>query len=78
MFIVTLEDATNGRSGIKEQYCRKGIRLFCKKYSLDYNDFRLNGISSVRLQLIGDSMGLKAVAVARDRIKNEEKNSGRG
>lgn len=63
---VTLQDATDAVSG-KPQYCRKGIRLFCKKYSLDYTDFRQNGIDSSVLEDIGDSMGLKAVEVARGR-----------
>ncbi len=64
--LVTLQDATNGYRG-KPQYCRKGIRIFCKKYNLDYDDFRKNGIDSQILININDSMGLKAVEVARGR-----------
>lgn len=64
--IVTLADATASAPG-KPQYCRKGIRLFCKKYGLDYNDFRVNGIEAQMLIDIGDSMGLAVVEVARGR-----------
>lgn len=67
--IVTLEDATAIIQGSKGAFCRKGIRIFCKKYGLDYADFRQNGIDAQILIDIGDSMGLKAVEVARGRIK---------
>ena len=64
--LVYIEDADQSMSG-KPKYCRKGIRLFCKKYGLDYLDFRLNGMDSKILEDIGDSMGLKAIEVARGR-----------
>lgn len=42
-------------------YCTKGVRLFCKKYNIDYNDFRKNGIDSSVLIETKDSMALKVV-----------------
>ena len=66
MTLVTITDATLAAEG-KPRYCRKGIRLFCKKYNIDYNDFRINGIDSQVLLDINDSMGLKAVEVANGR-----------
>lgn len=67
--IVTLDDVTAAVPGSKPVFCRKGIRVFCEKYGLDYADFRNNGIDAQILINIGDSMGLKAVEVARGRIK---------
>lgn len=64
--IVTMADATASMPN-KPKYCHKGIRLFFKKYGLDYNDFRKNGIDAEILIEIGDSMALKAVEVARGR-----------
>lgn len=64
--LITLQDATEAIPG-KSKYCRKGIRLFFEKYKLDYNDFRMNGIDAKILIGLGDSMGLKAVEVARGR-----------
>ena len=66
--IVTMDDVTANVSG-KGAFCRKGIRLFCEKYDLDYNDFRHNGIDAQILIDLNDSMGLQAVEVARGRIK---------
>ncbi len=67
--IVTLEHAKTALPGSKPAYCAKGIRLFCKKYGIDYIDFRENGIDSEILLALNDSMANKVVEVARGQIK---------
>ena len=64
--LVTLNDAIATFSN-KPKYCRKGIRAFCDKYGLDYQNFRNNGIDSQILIDLNDSMGLQVVEVARGR-----------
>ena len=53
--IITLQDARGFF------YCTKGIRLFFKKYNLDYHDFRLNGIEEQTLINTNDSMAIAIV-----------------
>jgi hypothetical protein len=45
--------------------CSGGARAFFKRYGLDWNAFLTDGISSSKLEEIGDPMGMKAVAAAR-------------
>lgn len=59
--IITLQDC---RAVL---YCTKGVRLFCKKYEIDYTDFLHNGIDSEELLKLNDSMANKVVEVARGR-----------
>lgn len=68
MIKATLDDARNSVPG-KRKYCTKGIRLFCQKYGIDYQDFRLNGVDIEILIATGDSMALAVVEVARGRWK---------
>lgn len=67
MIIVTLADARAIVPGAKQQFCSKGIRLFFKKYGLDYQEFCRSGINAEVLIATGDSMALQAVEVARGR-----------
>ena len=46
-------------------YCSKGIRVFCKKYKLDYIDFLKNGIEADKLLELNDSMANKIVEIKR-------------
>lgn len=48
------------------QYCRQGIRLFCKKYGLDYADFRSGKMNILSLEGTGDAMALKIVDYVRN------------
>jgi hypothetical protein len=66
--LVTLADAT-ASTNTKEKFCKKGIRFFCKKYNLDYNDFRSNGIEEEVLLALNDTMANKVVEVAHGRRK---------
>jgi len=59
--IITLRDCTDLK------YCRKGIRLFFKKYNLDYSEFVANGIEAEELLALNDSMANKVVENARGR-----------
>jgi len=52
-------------------YCRSGVRLFCKKYNLDYNDLRTTGIPSDVLEALGDSMADRVIEAARERVRQE-------
>ena len=57
--IITITDCRQAH------YCTKGIRLFCKKYSLDYEDFLKNGIEAEKLEALNDSMANKVLEVKR-------------
>jgi len=46
--------------------CNRGLRLWCKNAGVDYNDFRLNGISEDRLRALNDA---NAIELLR-KIKN--------
>lgn len=67
MIIVTLQDARSIIPGSKQQFCKKGIRLFCKKYNLDYHKFCKEGINAEELIATNDSMAMQVVEVARGR-----------
>lgn len=67
MIIVTLEDARATVSGAKQQFCKKGIRAFFKKYNLDYHKFCKEGIDAEELIATNDSMAMQVVEVARGR-----------
>lgn len=45
--------------------CALGSRTFFERHDLNWKDFVKNGISSERLEAIGDPIALKAVAAAR-------------
>jgi len=49
------------------KYCSKGIRLFFKKYNLDYKSFLKDGIDAELLIATGDSMAIEVVENARGR-----------
>lgn len=48
------------------RYCAKGVRLFFKRYDLDYAKFITVGIPADELEKTGDAMALEAVKVARN------------
>ena len=56
---ITLSDCT------RVTYCHKGVRLFCKKYKIDYIDFLKNGIEAEELLALNDSMANKIVETKR-------------
>lgn len=60
---VTVEDTR------KLGYCASGLRIFFKRYELDYSDFVFNGIDASELLLKTDNniMALKAVEAANER-----------
>lgn len=61
--LVTLQDARS------VYFCTKGVRLFFKKYNLDYMEFLNNGIDAQELINTGDSMALQVVEAANGRRK---------
>jgi hypothetical protein len=61
--IVTLKDMR------KLRYCSKGARAFFERQGLSWSDFLANGITEEELLKTGDAMAIKAVEVARGRIK---------
>lgn len=58
--------------------CSRGARTFCARYGIDWSTFLAEGVSSARLEEIGDHMGLQALEVARARIAKETEQSGGG
>jgi hypothetical protein len=64
--IITIQDAYFSTT-TKRKFCNKGIRLFCKKYEIDYDDFRKNGIEERVLLSTNDSMALQVVEEAHGR-----------
>ena len=59
--IVTLMDGRNCG------YCITGMRLFFRKYNLDFRDFMKNGIEASVLLELNDSMANKVVEAAHGR-----------
>jgi hypothetical protein len=59
--LITAADARAAHKGLKTKYCNKGIRLFFKKYDLDYRDFLKNGIDADILLALNDSMADRVV-----------------
>lgn len=59
--IITWSDAR------QVMYCSKGIRVFCTKYHIDYDDFLKNGIEADKLAALNDSMADKIIEVKRGR-----------
>lgn len=51
--------------------CSRGARTFCERHGIDWSTFLKEGVSSVRLEEIGDAMGLQAVERARKRVERE-------
>jgi len=49
------------------KFCSRGVRLFFKKYNLDYKDFLKNGIEIKDLEQLNDSMANKVIEVRRGR-----------
>jgi len=47
-------------------YCNRGIRLFCKRYGFDYNDFRHNGVKGSDLLATGDYLAEKLVEFVKN------------
>jgi hypothetical protein len=47
--------------------CSRGCREFCARYGIDWPTFLHEGVSSVRLEEIGDGMALQALERARER-----------
>lgn len=55
------------------KYCAPGMRLYCKRFGLDYLDFVKNGISADKLLKLtnNDALAVKAVEIAKwaDQVK---------
>ena len=47
-------------------YCSKGMRLFCKKYNINYLAFAQNGIEDSVLLETNDAMAIKVVEKAEE------------
>lgn len=58
--------------------CSRGARTFCQRYGIDWSTFLSEGVSSVRLEEIGDHMGLQALEIARKRVALEMQQDGGG
>ena len=48
-------------------YCNRTARVFAKRYSLDWNDFRKHGIDSRKLLATGDAQALRLVEAIHGR-----------
>lgn len=46
--------------------CIPGIRQWCERYGIDFEDFAVNGVAGERIVEIGDSFGMKALDNARE------------
>ncbi len=55
------------------QYCNKGVREFCKKHSIDYQDVIKNGITEDDLIKTNDVMAKKLIEYARKEVGHEFK-----
>lgn len=58
--IVTYKDC-------RQFYCVRGIRVYCKKYGVDYELFKKQGIPVEQLEATGDGLILKVIAEVRKR-----------
>lgn len=48
--------------------CADGLTLYFSRHGLDLRDFLKNGISSTKLEAIGDPLALRAVEAARAEV----------
>ena len=49
--------------------CSSGMRAWFKKYDLDYNHFLDHGYPAETIEAVGDAIGLRVVAVAREEAR---------
>ena len=56
------------------QFCATGMRAYCKKYSLNYSDFVINGIEASKLLAAtnNDYLACQAVEKAYERVKKAD------
>ena len=51
--------------------CSRGCREFCARHGIEWSTFLREGVSSARLEDIGDAMAMQAVERARHRLAHE-------
>lgn len=56
--------------------CSRGARTFCERYGINWSAFLKEGVSSTRLEEIGDYMGLQALEMAKKRIAAQQEGGG--
>lgn len=57
-------------------YCGSGMQRWFKRHNLDFAKFLVSGVSSAELEATGDAMALKAVEIARARVREEQGHGG--
>lgn len=46
--------------------CSRGVREFCKRYGIDYDEFLNDGVPVSIVEATGDAMALECVKVAQN------------